>query len=317
MHWCGNYGNGITIIAEKFLTKKKLWHTCYVCIFKNVQAKRIVLGNRKMVSRKRKDNGSMGTTSNGKRRRVCDENSNSAEMNSNRNEEIDDGTFDSYDDEEVLVSDQEVWEECFRSGQEEFEFRILNENLIKELEGGRGKNFAFYASFYDQVLKYEVGCKKWKERLSVVNPKGSDRKNQFLATVTDEAMALLHLVNNHGNWVNMCYMAVTGKKKYSNFELDAKYTCGKEKGGDRNKGWSVEGVVEFGRLVELVKKDRATEDAVEFEEYYLKRQDDGNSKVKAQLSDVMLAGGEDIYVIDDGFDEDDDDRTESRVEVEM
>ena len=270
-----------------------------------------------MTSGVRKDDDALERTNASKRRRVCDENSNSGELNSNRNEKIDEGTFDSDEDEEILVSDQEVWEECFRSGQEEFTFRILNANLITELEGGRGKNFAFYASFYDQVLKYEVGCKKWKERLSVVNPRGSDRKNQFLATATDEAMALLHLANNHGNWVNMCYMAVTGRKKYSDFEMEAKYTGGKEKGGDRNKGWSVEGIVEFGRLVELVKKDRATEDAVEFEEYYLKRQENGNSKVKAQLSDVMLAGGEDIYVIDDGFDEDDDERTESRVEVEM
>ena len=111
-----------------------------------------------------------------------------------------------------------------------------------------------YVVFCEKILSQVVGKAIWKE-------KSDTMKMSKVATVSDEAFALLILENSYELWDDLAQH--DGEAGYKS-QLKTLYTKNGA-GTKKYQGWAPEGITRFRALVEEVKKDRATPNGKMFE----------------------------------------------------
>jgi superfamily I DNA/RNA helicase len=133
--------------------------------------------------------------------------------------------------------------------------------LEEVLKMGQGETDA-YTVFCDNILSQVVGRNVWKRD----SPKTDVSE---LATVSDEAFAILLLENSYDLWSQMARQkeAEKAKKEFTEQAKIAKYTLNGA-GIKKNKGWRKEGLERFNQIVKDVLKDRETGGREGFEEEY-------------------------------------------------
>lgn len=106
-----------------------------------------------------------------------------------------------------------------------------------------------YSTFCNQVLSQVVGRNKWKMR-------GSSASISEIATVSDEAFAILLFENNYTLW-NIGSVAIEDDPAnvVTDVKPTAKYTLNGA-GTKKYKGWTDEGLLRFNKLAMLVHADR-------------------------------------------------------------
>jgi hypothetical protein len=125
------------------------------------------------------------------------------------------------------------------------------EDILEMRNGGE------YVFFADVCMECVAGKIDWKNQRSTV-------PMSKVASVTDEAFALLLLDNGYYQWCDMARVDNPTKRS----TLAPKYTQGRSKGGSRRyEGWSTEGIDRFNELTDMVKKNRT--DYKEWEWVYM------------------------------------------------
>ena len=118
-----------------------------------------------------------------------------------------------------------------------------------------------YTFFCDHLLGAVTGMKKFAKA-------SRSRWISNIATISDEAFALVLLENNYEVWVDMQTRGVT-----KGSSVDPKYTNGGNSVGNgrsrKYKGWSDEGIERYNELFDRVKKDR--ENNTFFDRYYMEK----------------------------------------------
>jgi hypothetical protein len=147
------------------------------------------------------------------------------------------------------------------------------ETEVNTIVEGKRLNKEIYTWFYDHVLSHVSGRKNWKKfEWTLLGTK--------MATVSDEAMALLLLDNSWKRWKDKA----EGKSKD---EWEApKYTL-TEKGSNTTKKWSAKGMERYNELYEDIKVERDGEDAyaaVFDEEYREAKREERNGRVQERVA---------------------------------
>ena len=109
-----------------------------------------------------------------------------------------------------------------------------------------------YTIFCDHILSAVVGKNLWKS-------KSAGFTISKIATVSDEAFALLLLVNSWDLWTETDATATTKQSKYTRNGAGTK----------KNEGWTRDGLVRFNELAKMVKMDRSMPHATTFEADYM------------------------------------------------
>lgn len=141
--------------------------------------------------------------------------------------------------------------------------------VLATVTGEMRTNRVQYSMFCKEVLSCVVGRVLW-------NRKKSEKLINQIATVTDEAFALLVLENNWESWTYLLdhFKAIEdAKTKEDKAALradapPAKYTSNPQ-AALKYQGWDNEGRARFNELCTLVKKNR-NEDEGEFHEWFKK-----------------------------------------------
>ena len=157
-------------------------------------------------------------------------------------------------------------------------------NLNKLLQLRQENNYAYF-DFVEYFVSAVIGKTHYKQN-------SCDKLLSQYATVSDEAFALLTFENNFDAWVDMGM-----RKDISGSQVPRKYTNGGKSNGEvgssqHNKGWSEEGLKRFNELFDAVKKNRATPEAILFEENFRTYCEDKvgskNKKAKVLLQESFV-----------------------------
>jgi hypothetical protein len=115
-----------------------------------------------------------------------------------------------------------------------------------------------YRWFYTNVLKYEVGVQRWKEKVLSGQCLATE-----VATEIDEAHGLVLLINHWKEWERR---AREGTARPESDVVLTVFTC-REEGGQR-VSWSKEGIEKFNELVDNVLKNRQDDEGKTFDALY-------------------------------------------------
>jgi hypothetical protein len=135
---------------------------------------------------------------------------------------------------------------------------------LLQLSEGNEKDWFWFA---DKVLQCVAGRRGW----------GKEKTMKILSesvTVSDEAFALLILVNNWDKW--MAEHNSLARK------IDALYTSSTQ-GNKKFSGWSDAGIQKYNKLFDQIEKDRSSDQRREMEEKFLKslQRTNGSNKRKS------------------------------------
>jgi hypothetical protein len=146
------------------------------------------------------------------------------------------------------------------------------------LMNGVGKSPFFF--FCNSVLECVAGKKEWKQEKNKLVITGS------CVTVTDEAFALLLLVNS---WEKFTYLA---NHRDHDGKIDMPETMFTEKKGRNRKlqGWTEPGIEKFNELCMFVIEDRASDAGKRFEEEFLAFQVEKTMQEKNKLLGLEVDG---------------------------
>ena len=138
---------------------------------------------------------------------------------------------------------------------------------INDFLGGRTHPEA-YTVFFERFVPCAIKKTEWERRIARAGT-GTELTDDSLASISDEAFALVLLENSFDRWFDIytsnegVVMQQRGVKQ-RRFESDVptlytrggiKYDKYKSKDGEK-KGWSDEGITRFNQLFEMVKHDR-------------------------------------------------------------
>jgi hypothetical protein len=122
-----------------------------------------------------------------------------------------------------------------------------------------------------------VGLEKWKLHVGSGNKKPSD-----VVTVSDEALALLLLFENHfQSWKAKADSNDTGSQT-SSITLDDSSTKYTRKNGSTKDGWSDHGITRFQQLMAKVTEDRASTNGTEFDKLVQQKMQQESSNARSR-----------------------------------
>lgn len=149
--------------------------------------------------------------------------------------------------------------------------------ILKE----KRKSVKAYKWFYDNVLSHVVGRHYW-------NKYQDEKGGTAMATVSDEALALLLIENSWSCWEEKFNHALIQmgeqEQQGGSPKTRPKYTK-RDSGVKENKGWSAKGIERFNELYNEVKEDRK-ERSVDFDAEY-KEEKMGENKRKRKRRPVI------------------------------
>ena len=155
---------------------------------------------------------------------------------------------------------------------------------ISNISNLRNDSTGLYFEFIEYFLSSVVGKNQYKMCRC-------EKKISEFATVSDEALAILIFENNLDTWKDMSEKNIT-----KNSSVAKKYTNGGTSKGAvtssrRYQGWSSNGLKRFNELFDLVKEDRESNCANDFEESFLQFCINGgvNGKVKKREAPLFEA----------------------------
>jgi hypothetical protein len=125
-----------------------------------------------------------------------------------------------------------------------------------------------YAVFCENLLSQVVGRNEWKTR-------GGSALISEIATVSDEAFAILLLENNYDVWTKEVLGPTTG----SDTVVTSKYTLNGA-GTKKNQGWTNEGLNRYNKLAALVSADRSRDSNKTWEKTIKKMKSDAEDEKK-------------------------------------
>ena len=177
-----------------------------------------------------------------------------------------------------------------------------DESDVNELVSKKRMDKDKYKWFYTNVLSHVVGRVYWKKY-------EAERGGMEMATVSDEAMALLLLENGFESWMHKNLMG--GSEQVSRESVPPKYTVREKDGSTKEfKGWSDDGLERFNELCQEVTEDR-TKNGKKFDDTYkvTRRRGVTRKRKRASVSTIQVFdefSGEERT----GSDEDDDSESE-------
>jgi len=192
--------------------------------------------------------------------------------------------------------------------QQELAFAVVSwrsEDLELIVEEKR-KDVEKYRWFYDNVLNHVVGRNLWKK-----NEKETD--GSVMASVSDEALALLLLENGWEVWQAECAGGGDEEEGQEGGGVlpDTKYTMcsrGCTSGTDRGKikGWKDEGLERFNKLFQEVKADRK-EHGRDFDDMYKegKRRNAGQKRKRSAMDRSTVVAMNEFTSDEDGSEAED------------
>ncbi len=152
--------------------------------------------------------------------------------------------------------------------------------------------------FFDFFLPAVVGKKKYKNRVAY-------EPVSKIATVSDEALAMLLLENSWEKWEDELDKETTDPSKLK----PTKWTSMKSQ-GKRYCGWNQDGMIRFNELCDIVKKDRKKDqmkekdERVEYQYCKKKRKAADDKKRKSNNNDGENAPSKKVQVYTDGWSDD-------------
>ena len=154
---------------------------------------------------------------------------------------------------------------------------MKNVKLDQIMQLHQSENFAYF-DFVEFFVSSVIGKACFKQNCC-------DNLLSQYATISDEAFAILIFENNLDAWIDMGV-----RKDTSGTEVPRKYTNGGRSKGEmassqHNKGWSEQGLKRFNELFDKVKENRATPEAVIFEERFRAYCEDEASSKKKRIKE--------------------------------
>ena len=142
---------------------------------------------------------------------------------------------------------------------------IMGGRVLAMTKGGEmngpGKHPFYF--FCNHILECVAGKKKWKAE------KSTTRVSKSCATVSDEAFALLLMVNS---WDKFEFMSADSNLDSVKDVVPSTMFTEKKGRNRKLQGWTLEGIDKYNKLCEHVKKDRASEEGKLFEKEFLEYQ---------------------------------------------
>ena len=138
-----------------------------------------------------------------------------------------------------------------------------------------------YFDFIEYFLSAVVGKTYYKEHRC-------EKLLSEYASVSDEALAILIFENNFETWKDMAKRNIT-----KNSVVNRKYTNGGSSAGNKAssrqyQGWSSVGIKRFNELFDIIKQDRESSNAEDFEEAFrVFCENGGVSGKKAKTQDIL------------------------------
>jgi hypothetical protein len=165
---------------------------------------------------------------------------------------------------------------------------------MKDFLQGRSHNEA-YTVFFEHFVPCALKKTEWERRIAMAGTH-IESTDDFLCTVSDEAFALLLLENSYDRWFDLFKSNAGGLMqqrgvKHRRFESDVptlytrggiKYHTHQSREGERQKGWSDDGIIRFNELYEMVKRDRTAN--INFEASWLNARKETQAKEGAGVS---------------------------------
>ena len=140
-----------------------------------------------------------------------------------------------------------------------------------------------YTVFFEHFVPCALKKTEWERRIAMAGTH-TESTDDFFSTVSDETLALILLENSYDRWFDLYTSNAGGVMqqrgvKQRRFESDVptlytrggiKYHKYQSKDGEKQTGWSDDGIIRFNELFEMVKRDRTANS--NFEAGWLKAQ---------------------------------------------